>query len=235
MNDSMTSLPAATDDAGQSSVRDTDPAATAWVLSAGDAAERHAAVCAGAVRYLPDLRAFARSLASNSHQADDLVQGAILRGLSASRQFTPGTHIRAWLFTILRNVFFTQWRSPASRQLALDDCIGHLPVNPAGQEANLEFCDFRRAFAQLVPEQREALMLVGAAGMDYETAAAVCGCAVGTVKSRVSRGRAIVKSLMDGSGAMALRRRDVVPISAMDIAFALGGSGAALHLSAHPV
>jgi len=231
MNDSMNDRsPPEIGKAAQSGAR----VQAAQALSADDAAERHAAVCAGAVEYLPDLRAFARSMASNGHQADDLVQGAILRGLGASHQFTPGTNIKAWLFTILRNVLFNQWRSPASRQLALDDYLGHMPITVPDQEANLEFCDFRRAFAQLVPEQREALLLVGASGLDYKEAAAICGCAVGTVKSRVSRARAIVKSLMD-TGAMVLRRQDLVPISTMDIAFALGGSGAALHLSAQHV
>jgi RNA polymerase sigma-70 factor, ECF subfamily len=203
-------------------------------LSAADTAERHAVVCAGAVKHLPELRAFARSLTSNGHQADDLAQGAILRALDAAHQFTPGTNIKAWLFTILRNMFFNQWRSPASRQLALDDCLGYMPVTAPDQEANLEFCDFRRAFAQLVPDHREALMLVGAAGLDYEAAAGICGCAVGTVKSRVSRARSIIRSLMD-NGDLSLRRQDVVPISTMDIAIALNGAGAALHHRAQPI
>ena len=192
-----------------------------------DAAERHAAVCAGVVKHLPDLRAFARSLAANWHQADDLVQGAIARALGASHQFTPGTNIQAWLFTILRNAHFNQWRLPGSRHLALDDCLGHMPFTIPDQDSKLELCDFRRAFAQLRPEQREALILVGASGLDYRAAATVCGCAVGTMKSRVSRARATVKALMDG-GTISLRRQDVVPVSTMDIAFAFGSSGAAL-------
>jgi RNA polymerase sigma-70 factor (ECF subfamily) len=233
MNDSMNEpSPPEIGKAAQSGVCLPDPV-TAQAVPARDAAERHAAVCAGAIEYLPDLRAFARSLSSSPHQADDLVQGAILRALGASHQFKPDTNIKAWLFTILRNLCFNQWRSPGARSIPLDDCFGHMPVTIPDQDANLEFCDFRRAFAQLVPEQREALMLVGAAGLDYQAAAAVCGCAVGTVKSRVSRGRAIVKSLMEGSGAMSLRRQDVVPVSTMDIAFALAGSGAALHRPAH--
>src|ERR1044071_8236752 len=83
--------------------------------------ERHAAVCAGAIAYLPDLRAYARSLTGNGPQADDLVQSAILRALTASDQFTPGTNFRAWGFTILRNAFYNQWRSPESRKVSLDD------------------------------------------------------------------------------------------------------------------
>jgi RNA polymerase sigma-70 factor (ECF subfamily) len=228
MNDSTNDRSPETNEAAQAGPRVSESAPVPRVLSADDAAQRHAAVCAGAVKHLPDLRAFARSLSSNGHQADDLVQGAILRALDAAHQFTPGTNIKAWLFTILRNIFFNQWRSPVSRQLALDDCLAHMPVTAPDQESNLEFCDFRRAFAQLVPEHREALMLIGAAGLDYDTAAGICGCAVGTVKSRVSRARAIMKSLMDG-GTLSLRRQDVVPISTMDIAIALSGSGDALH------
>jgi RNA polymerase sigma-70 factor (ECF subfamily) len=175
--------------------------------------ERHAAVCEGVIKCLPDLRAFARSLVGSSHEADDLVQGAIMRALSASQTFMPGTNFKAWSFTILRNAFYNQWRSPASRQLMLEDCATIMPATEPTQEASLEFCDFRRAFAQLGADHREALLLVGASGLSYSEAAAVCQCAPGTMKSRVSRGRALLRAMMDG-GAMALRRRDVTPISA---------------------
>jgi RNA polymerase sigma-70 factor (ECF subfamily) len=175
--------------------------------------DRHAAVCAGAIKYLPDLRAFARSLAANQHQADDLVQTAILRALDASQQFTPGTNFKAWSFTILRNAFYNQWRAPVSRHVGLDDCVALLPSSEPTQEAYLEFCDFRRSFAQLGPDHREALLLVGASGLSYSEAAVVCNCAPGTMKSRVSRGRALLRNMMD-DGAMAQNRRDVMPISA---------------------
>jgi RNA polymerase sigma-70 factor (ECF subfamily) len=175
--------------------------------------DRHAAVCAGAIKYLPDLRAFARSLAVNGHQADDLVQTAILRALDAAQQFTPGTNFKAWSFTILRNVFYNQWRSPVARQVALDDCVMVAPSTAPTQEATLEFCDFRRAFAQLGPDHREALLLIGASGLSYSEAGTVCNCAPGTMKSRVSRARALLRAMLDG-GAMDMRRRDVLPISA---------------------
>src|SRR5687767_11347896 len=81
--------------------------------------ERHAVVCAGAIEFLPDLRGFARSLTGNSHLADDLVQSTILRALSAAQTFTPGSNFKAWSFTILRNLFYNQWRSPASRHVML--------------------------------------------------------------------------------------------------------------------
>jgi RNA polymerase sigma-70 factor (ECF subfamily) len=202
-------------------------------LSESAIAERHQAVCAGAVTHLQDLRKFARSLAGNRAHADDLVQTTIMRALEAARQFTPGTNIKAWMFTILRNFFYNQWRSPASRNIQLDDCLNYAPIAAATQQANLEVCDFRRAFAQLPVQQREALMLVGVSGLDYDAAAAVCGCASGTMKSRVSRGRAGLRELMDG-GSLTLRRHQVVAISEMDLVVALTGSGAALNRPARP-
>jgi RNA polymerase sigma-70 factor (ECF subfamily) len=192
--------------------------------------DRHAAVCAGAIKYLPDLRVYARALAGKGHQADDLVQGAILRALGAAQQFTPGTNFRAWAFTILRNVFYNEWRSPASRHVMFDDATDVTPTTAPTQEASLEFCDFRRGFAQLSADHREALMLVGASGLTYAEAAVICNCAPGTMKSRVSRARSALRALMDG-GALNLRRRDVTPISAMDLGFALETSIAARSLS----
>jgi RNA polymerase sigma-70 factor, ECF subfamily len=189
-------------------------------LTQSDAADRYAAVCDGAVKYLPDLRAFAKSLAGNLHQADDLVQGAILRALDASHHFQPGTNFKAWSFTILRNIFYNQWRSPASRHVALDDCTSYMPMTEPSQDKTLEFCDLRRAFAQLGPDQRKALMLVGVSGLDYAAAAKICGVAPGTMKSRVSRARATLRELMDG-GPLELLRSDFVPLPALDLISAL--------------
>jgi RNA polymerase sigma-70 factor (ECF subfamily) len=194
--------------------------ALAKALTQSDVADRHAAVCDGAVRYLPDLRAFAKSLAANRHQADDLVQGAILRALDASHHFQPGSNFKAWSFTILRNIFYNQWRSPASRQVALDDCTGYMPMAEPSQDRTLEFCDLRRAFAQLGPDQRKALLLVGVSGLDYEAAAKICDVAPGTMKSRVSRARATLRELMDG-GSLKLLRSDFVPLPALDLISAL--------------
>jgi RNA polymerase sigma-70 factor (ECF subfamily) len=209
------------------------PSPIAPALSESAIAERHQAVCDGAVKHLQDLRLFARSLAGNRSQADDLVQSAIMRALDAAQQFTPGTNIKAWMFTILRNFFYNQWRSPASRQIQLDDSLDYMQTVAAGQHASLEVCDFRRAFAQLPAPQREALLLVAVSGLDYDAAAAVCGCASGTVKSRVSRGRASLRALMDG-GSLSMRRNEVVAISGMDLVAALQGSGSALNRRVGP-
>jgi RNA polymerase sigma-70 factor (ECF subfamily) len=145
---------------------------------------------------LPHLRAFARSLTGSRDRADDLVQDAALRALTAGNQFTPGTNFKAWIFTILRNLYFNELRrnNPVTRPIEAADAEAH-PAMPA-QQAGLEFDDFRRAFDTLPAEQREALVLVGADGFRYEEAAAICGCAVGTVKSRVARGRRELERLL---------------------------------------
>ncbi|MGE0715922.1 MAG: sigma-70 family RNA polymerase sigma factor [Alphaproteobacteria bacterium] len=144
---------------------------------------------------LPQLRAFARSLAGQRELADDLEQDAIVRALAAQASFQPGTNFRAWIFTILRNLFFTERRKGRVLVQSIDG-LDHavLPVAPS-QEASVELDDFRAALMKLPPEQREALVLVGASGVSYEEAARICGCAVGTVKSRVSRARRMLAEL----------------------------------------
>jgi RNA polymerase sigma-70 factor (ECF subfamily) len=141
------------------------------------------------VECIPHLRAFARSLTRNREQADDLVHDAAVRALTAERQFCPGTNFRAWIFTILRNLYYNRWREHRIRSALLaDPVLAREQLGPP-QEAILDIRDFKRAFWQLGQEQREALILVGASGMSYEEAAAICQCPVGTVKSRVSRAR----------------------------------------------
>jgi RNA polymerase sigma-70 factor (ECF subfamily) len=141
------------------------------------------------VQCIPHLRAFARSLTRDRERADDLVHDAAVRALAAADQFTPGTNFKAWIFTILRNLYYNEARKNSSRQLAFDESMMPEHALPATQEATLEFRDFRRAFWQLGADHREVLMLVGASGLSYEEAAKVCNCAVGTIKSRVSRAR----------------------------------------------
>lgn len=148
---------------------------------------------------IPHLRAYARSLARAADQADDLVQDTLLRALAARGQFTPGTNFRAWLFTILRN----QWVNGLRRQRFssdedADELVARMPVD-ASQETRLELQDYARAMSRLSSEHAEILMLVGANGMSYDEAAEVCGCAVGTVKSRLSRARRELERLLDGA------------------------------------
>ena len=138
---------------------------------------------------VPSLRAFAISLCGNIDRADDLVQETLLRALSHIDSFEPGTNMPAWLFTILRNLFRSEYRK---RRREVEDVDGsyaeQLTFSPE-QSTRLEINEFREALKALPAEQREALILVGASGFSYDDAAAICGCAVGTIKSRVNRAR----------------------------------------------
>ncbi|PVA11217.1 RNA polymerase subunit sigma [Pelagivirga sediminicola] len=141
------------------------------------------------VTHLKPMRAFALSLTRDMARADDLVQDTVVKAWTNIDKFAAGTNMRAWLFTILRNTFYSE-RRKAKREVADVDgaMTERMAVKPA-HDGNLALTDFRRVFEQLPAEQREALILVGAQGFAYEEAAAMCGCAVGTVKSRANRGR----------------------------------------------
>lgn len=145
---------------------------------------------------LPALRAFARALSRNAAQADDLVQEALLKAWANRDRFEPGTNLRAWLFTILRNTFYSLHRK---RKREVEDVDGEhaarLTSKPA-QDHHMAMQDFAAALEELVDDQREALILVGAAGLSYDEAADVIGVATGTVKSRVSRARARLAELL---------------------------------------
>jgi RNA polymerase sigma-70 factor, ECF subfamily len=138
---------------------------------------------------VPSLRAFAISLSGNVDRADDLVQEALLRAWANLDSFEPGTNMSAWLFTILRNLFRSEYRK---RRREVEDAEGSYAeqlTTPPEQNSRLEIDEFREALKLLPPEQRESLILVGASGFSYEEAAQICGCAVGTIKSRVNRAR----------------------------------------------
>jgi RNA polymerase sigma-70 factor (ECF subfamily) len=138
---------------------------------------------------IPSLRAFAISLCGNVDRADDLVQETMLRALANINSFQPGTNMSAWLFTILRNLFRSEYRK---RRREVEDTDGSyaegLKSQPE-QSGRVEFEEFKTALGRLPPDQREALILVGASGFSYEEAAEICQCAVGTIKSRVNRAR----------------------------------------------
>jgi RNA polymerase sigma-70 factor, ECF subfamily len=147
---------------------------------------------------IPFLRAFARSLCGNQETADDLAQETLVKAWQARNMFAPGTNLKAWLFTILRNQFYSD-RRRAWRQAPWDqDAAERIPGSNAEQSWAAELSDTARALSQLSDEQREALILVGAGGFSYEDAAAICHCAVGTVKSRVARARKALLSLLEG-------------------------------------
>ncbi|MCT8997952.1 sigma-70 family RNA polymerase sigma factor [Chelativorans intermedius] len=154
----------------------------------------------GLLAAVPTLRAFAISLAKDADRADDLVQETLVKAWSKQDSFQPGTNLRAWLFTILRNEFYSQMRK---RRREVEDAEGtmteSLSVRPS-QESSSDLADFCKALALLPEDQREAIILVGASGFSYEEAAAICGCAVGTIKSRVSRARARLQDILGIEG-----------------------------------
>lgn len=149
---------------------------------------------------LPSLRAFAVSLTGSPDRADDLVQETVMKAWSAHASFTEGTSLRAWLFTIMRNTFFSQYRKARREVQDTDGEAAARLVSTPAQQGHLDLADFRIALEELVPDQREALILVGASGFSYEEAAEICGCAVGTIKSRVNRARQRLMQLMSIDG-----------------------------------
>lgn len=138
---------------------------------------------------VPSLRAFAISLCGNVDRADDLVQEALLRAWASRSSFEPGTNMSAWLFTILRNLFRSEYRKRRREVEDPDGSHAESLTSLPDQNSHLEIEEFRRALRSLPHEQRESLILVGASGFSYEEAAQICGCAVGTIKSRVNRAR----------------------------------------------
>lgn len=149
---------------------------------------------------VPHLRAFARGLCGRADMADDLVQEALLKAWAAQDRFEPGTSMRAWTFVILRNAYLTDMRRNRFRGEYDENVAERILTAPAGQEEPIHLADLHRALLTLPPERREALLLVGAGGFSYEEAAQICGCAVGTIKSRVGRARAALNLMLsDGS------------------------------------
>jgi RNA polymerase sigma-70 factor (ECF subfamily) len=150
------------------------------------------------VAIIPSLRAFARGLCGNRDMADDMAQDAMTRAWAARQSYTPGSNFRAWMFMILRNHFYTTLRKN-SRMASWDPEIAErvLVVGPAQQDG-LNVQDVQAALQKLPPEQREVLILIGANGVSYEEAAEIMGCAIGTIKSRLARGRVALTALIEG-------------------------------------
>jgi RNA polymerase sigma-70 factor (ECF subfamily) len=168
---------------------------------AGQTAADEATFRTELVAAIPHLRAFARSLCNDPTQADDLAQEALAKAWKARDSFEPGTSIKAWTFMILRNQFYSEkrrsWRStPLDMEVAENTLLAN--DNPT---IPMELLELRTALAKLPDDQREALILVGAGGMAYEEAAQVCQCAVGTIKSRVSRARRALETLLTQAGS----------------------------------
>ena len=155
------------------------------------------------VAQIPGLRAFAVSLCGSVTMADDLVQEALLRAWSNSDKFQRGTSLRAWLFTILRNIFYSQYRKRAREVQDSDGVYARGIAVMGDQESHLDLADFRLALAKLPAEQREVLTMVGASGLSYEEAAVICGVEIGTIKSRLSRARTKLGELLGLNGVHA--------------------------------
>lgn len=158
------------------------------------------------VTHLPALRAFALSLTRNGATADDMVQDTVVKAWTNMDKFQRNTNMRAWLFTILRNTYYSS-RRKLNREVADVDgaFTSTLSVKP-DHDGRMQLADFRRAFETLPDEQREALILVGASGFSYEEAAGMCGVAIGTIKSRANRGRRKLAELLslDADGPVEL-------------------------------
>ena len=157
---------------------------------------------------IPHLRAFGRSLSGNRDTADDLVQETLMKAWAARLRFQAGTNMRAWTFIILRNLYLSQMRRARFKGEWDDLVADRILAAPASQDKHVELGDMQRALLQLPQPQREALILVGAGGFAYEEAAEICGVAVGTIKSRVARGRVALEALMS-EGNLPSRREDI--------------------------
>ena len=145
---------------------------------------------------LPALRAFALSLTRNGATADDMVQDTVVKAWTNIEKFTVGTNMRAWLFTILRNTYYSSRRKVKREVADVDGVLTESMAEKPAHDGRLQLDDFWKAFEQLPDEQRETLILVGASGFSYEEAAETCGVAVGTIKSRANRGRKRLAELM---------------------------------------
>ncbi|MGR3494567.1 RNA polymerase sigma factor [Citreimonas sp.] len=162
------------------------------------------------VEHLGAMRAFAISLTRNGSLADDMVQDALVKAWTNMDKFERGTNMRAWLFTILRNTFYSHYRRRRREVEDVDNVMSDSLAQKPDHDGRLQMNDFNTAFNKLNEEQREALILVGASGFSYEEAAATCGVAVGTVKSRVNRARTRLAELMQLDEGDALEATDQV-------------------------
>jgi RNA polymerase sigma factor (sigma-70 family) len=177
--------------AGQEPARDTETAGGGeWAPLPDDQFKQQLTLV------IPHLRAFGRSLSGSRDLADDLVQETLLKAWAARKRFQAGTNMRAWTFIILRNLFLSQMRRARFKGEWDEITASRLLAAPASQDRHIELGDMQRALLHLPQPQREALILVGAGGFAYEEAAEICGCAVGTIKSRVARGRVALEALL---------------------------------------
>lgn len=181
-------------------------------LKKSESAASHAEI----VRLIPALRAFARSFYREVGEADDLVQETLTRALSSIHQFRPGTSMKSWLFTIMRNAFYTRIRIERREAPGAAECASLRPASDPTQEWSARGREVARAIGRLPGQQREVLVLVGVLGVSYDEAAGICGCAMGTIKSRLSRARLrLLKELGEASPVSSLEHDDSHPVASM--------------------
>jgi RNA polymerase sigma-70 factor (ECF subfamily) len=161
----------------------------------------------GLIEVIPALRAFARSLCGKRDVADDLVQETLMKAWQSRDRFQAGTNLKAWIFVILRNEFYSTLRRAKTVTKYVDTESLKPEGVEAGQDAQMNLTDLMRAFNELAPEQKEALILI-VGDFSYEEAASICGCAVGTIKSRVSRARKNLEQLVEGRAGKLPDRTD---------------------------
>ena len=180
------------------------------------------------VALVPQLHTFARSLCRDGVRADDLVQEALMRAIKNIQRFKPGTNLKAWLFTIVRNEHYSQLRRSKFEAHGMDIGLLPEPSVPPDHDGKLELRDLNRALATLSPGQRTALILVSVSGFSYEEAAEICGCAVGTIKSRVARARETLLELLEGRQPMAPAADEDLQVDDPLLAQAMGGGSHSL-------
>lgn len=168
------------------------------------------------VQLIPALRAFARSFCKEPSEADDLVQETLTRALSSIHQFRPGTSMKSWLFTIMRNAFYTRIKIANREAPGAADCVSLRPASDPTQEWSARGREIAEAIQRLPHQQREVLMLIGVLGVSYEEATEVCGCAIGTVKSRLNRARLrLLQELGESSPDSSVERDESHPVDSI--------------------
>lgn len=168
------------------------------------------------VHLIPALRAFARSFYRETGDADDLVQETLTRALASLHQFRPGTSMKSWLFTIMRNTFCTRIRVERREAPGAAECASLRPATDATQEWSARGREIAEAIQRLPEQQREILVLIGVLGVSYEEAAQICGCATGTVKSRLNRARLrLVEELGEASAVSSIERSEIHPVGSI--------------------
>ncbi|MCX2721546.1 sigma-70 family RNA polymerase sigma factor [Roseibium salinum] len=168
------------------------------------------------VELIPALRAFARTFYYDTNDADDLVQETLTKAIARIHQFTPGTNMKSWLFTIMRNTFYTKIRVQKRETPASADCASLRVAVDSTQEWSMKGKELSRALHRLSPLQREVLVLIGVMGVSYEDAAVILGCAIGTVKSRLNRARwKLLEELGEDSPASSVEHDDAFTVGSL--------------------